>query len=99
VLHELARPNTDPGGGPAGPWLPADEAEAAALLAAAFAGRAPGVVPIATTSQMDVHMVLRRIADGRVRVPERAPVRREDRRDWRALHQFEPPTGMLESVA
>ena len=43
--------------------------------------------------------MLRRIADGRVRVPERAPVRREDRRDWRAMHQIEPPTGMLESVA
>ena len=99
VLHELTRPPAGPGDGPAGPWLPADEAEAAALLAAAFAGRAPGVVPIATTSQMDVHVMVRRIADGRVRVPERAPVRREDRRDWRAMHQIEPPTGMLESVA
>jgi DNA polymerase-3 subunit epsilon len=99
VLHELARPPADPGEGAAGPWLPADEAEAAALLAAAFSGRAPGVVPIATTPQMDVHVVLRRIADGRGRVPERSPVRREDRRDWRALHQIEPPTGMLESVA
>ncbi len=49
VLHELTRPPAGPGDGPAGPWLPADEAEAAALLAAAFAGRAPGVVPIATT--------------------------------------------------
>ena len=30
----------------------------------------------------------------RARVPERAPVRREDRRDWRALQQVEPPTGL-----
>ena len=45
VLHELARPPASPGDGPAGPWLPADEAEAAALLAAAFAGRAPRCRP------------------------------------------------------
>ena len=54
VLHELARPPAESRRGSAGPWLPADEAEAAAILAAAFAGRAPGVVPIATTPQMDV---------------------------------------------
>ena len=96
VLHELARaPGDDEAEqAPSGPWLPADEAEAAAILTAAFAGRAPGVVPIATTPQMDARIVLRRIAEARTRVPERAAVRREDRRDWRSLHQVEPPTGL-----
>jgi DNA polymerase-3 subunit epsilon len=77
-----------------GPWLPADEAEAAHILAAAFAGRAAGVVPIATTPQTDARAVLQRIAEGRARVPERVAVRREDLRDWRTLHQIEPPTGI-----
>ena len=93
VLHELARPLDDKDGAP-GPWLPADEAEAAAILTAAFAGRAPGVVPIATSPQMDARVVLQRVAEARARVPERAAVRREDRRDWRSLHQVEPPTGL-----
>jgi hypothetical protein len=94
VLHELARPHDDAACGSPGPWLPADEAEAAAILAAAFAGKAPGVVPIATTPQLDVRVGLQRVAEARSRVPERAAVRREDRRDWRSLHQVEPPTGL-----
>ncbi len=94
VLHELARPRLDATSGSPGPWLPADEAESAAILASAFAGKAPGVVPIATTPQMDARIVLRRVAEARSRVPERAAVRREDRRDWRSLHQVEPPTGL-----
>jgi hypothetical protein len=93
ALHELARPSLTVARSP-GPWLPADEAEAAGILTAAFAGRAPGVVPIATTPQMDARVVLQRIAAARSRVPERAAVRREDRRDWRTLHQVEPPTGL-----
>ena len=51
ALHELARPLPAGDAAARGPWLPADEAEAAAILAAAFAGRAPGVVPIATPPQ------------------------------------------------
>jgi hypothetical protein len=43
---------------------------------------------------MDARVVLQRVAEARARVPERTPVRREDRRDWRALHQVEPPTGL-----
>ncbi len=64
------------------------------ILASAFAGRAPGVVPIATSPRMEPRLVLQRVADARARVPERAAVRREDRRDWRALHQVEPPAGL-----
>jgi hypothetical protein len=79
-----------------GPWLPADEAEAAVILASAFAGRAPGVVPVATPPQLDIRLVLARVAQARTQVPVRVPVRREDRRDWRELHQVEPATGMLD---
>jgi DNA polymerase-3 subunit epsilon len=94
VLQELARPLDPAEVASSGPWLPADEAEAAGILTAAFAGKAPGVVPVATTPQMDARIVLRRVAEARARVPERPAVRREDRRDWRALHQVEPPTGL-----
>jgi hypothetical protein len=74
--------------------MPADEAEAATILTAAFGGRATGVVPVGTTPQMDTRAVLQRIAEARARVPERAPVRREDRRDWRLLRPVEPPSGL-----
>jgi excinuclease UvrABC nuclease subunit len=94
LLHELVRrPENEEAGSP-GPWLPADEAEAATILTAAFGGRAAGVVPIGTTPQMDSRVVLQRIAVARARVPERAPVRREDRRDWRVLQQVERPSGL-----
>jgi hypothetical protein len=43
---------------------------------------------------MDTRVVLQRIAEARARVPERAPVRREDRRDWRMLQQVEPASGL-----
>jgi DNA polymerase III subunit epsilon len=94
ALHELGRALPDTAGEPRGPWLPADEAEAAALIAAAFAGRAAGVVPISTPPQIDLRLVLARVAQARTLVPERPPVAREDRRDWRALHQVEPATGL-----
>jgi DNA polymerase-3 subunit epsilon len=96
ALHEIGRPLPGAADAPRGPWLPADEAEAAVILAAAFAGRAPGVVPIATTNAMDTRIVLARVAEARSRVPERPLVRREDRRDWRTLLQIEPVTGMLD---
>jgi DNA polymerase-3 subunit epsilon len=94
LLHELARRPEEDGAGSSGPWLPADEAEAATILTAAFGGRAASVVPIGTTPQMDTRVVLQRIAEARARVPERAPVRREDRRDWRMLQQVEPASGL-----
>ncbi|MEO9174819.1 MAG: exonuclease domain-containing protein [Gaiellales bacterium] len=95
ALHELGRTLPVPDGAPRGPWLPADEAEAAVLIAGAFAGRAAGVVPVATPPQIDLRLVLARVAQARSLVPERPPVPRAERRDWRALHQVEPATGML----
>jgi DNA polymerase III subunit epsilon len=96
ALADLTRPVPVDDAAARGPWLPADEAEAAAIIAAAFAGRAPGVVPVATPPQIDLRLVLARVAQARTQVPERPPVRREDRRDWRELHQVEPATGMLD---
>jgi len=54
---------------PQGPWLPAEGYAEALLLANAFAGRAPGVVPIPCT-EPDA-LVLRRIDAARRRVPLR----------------------------
>ncbi len=55
-----------------GPWLPAERLGEALLLAHAFAGRAPGVVPIAC-AQPD-GLALRRVEAARRRVPLRAPL-------------------------
>jgi DNA polymerase-3 subunit epsilon len=96
ALADLTRPIPVDGAGARGPWLPADEAEAAVIIAAAFAGRASGVVPVATPAQVDLRLVLARVVQARSQVPERAVVRREDRRDWRELHLVEPATGMLD---
>jgi DNA polymerase-3 subunit epsilon len=52
-----------------GPWLPADRSADALLLAHAFAGRAPGVVPIACTAP-DA-LALKRVEGARRRVPLR----------------------------
>jgi DNA polymerase III subunit epsilon len=52
-----------------GPWLPAERSAEALLLAQAFAGRAPGVVPIACTAP-DA-LVLKRVDGARRRVPLR----------------------------
>jgi hypothetical protein len=55
-----------------GPWLPADRYAEALLLAQAFAGRAPGVVPIACAAP-DA-LALKRVAAARRRVPLREPL-------------------------
>jgi DNA polymerase-3 subunit epsilon len=55
-----------------GPWLPAERYSEALLLAQAFAGRAPGVVPVACTAP-DA-LALRRVAAARGRVPVREPL-------------------------
>ena len=55
-----------------GPWLPAERYAQALLLAHAFAGRAPGVVPIACAAP-DA-LALKRIAAARRRVPLREPL-------------------------
>ena len=52
-----------------GPWLPAERLAEALLLAHAFAGRAPGVVPIACVAP-DA-LALRRVEAARRRVPVR----------------------------
>ena len=52
-----------------GPWLPAERYAEALLLAQAFAGRAPGVVPIACTAP-DA-LALKRVEGARRRVPLR----------------------------
>ncbi len=52
-----------------GPWLPADRSADALLLAHAFAGRAPGVVPIACMAP-DA-LTLKRVEGARRRVPLR----------------------------
>ena len=55
-----------------GPWLPAVRYAEALLLAQAFAGRAPGVVPIACTTP-DA-LALKRVDVARRRVPLREPL-------------------------
>ena len=55
-----------------GPWLPAERYAEALLLAQAFAGRAPGVVPIACASP-DA-LALKRVDVARRRVPLREPL-------------------------
>ena len=55
-----------------GPWLPAERHAEALLLTHAFAGRAPGVVPVAC-SEPDA-LSLKRIAGARLRVPLREPL-------------------------
>jgi hypothetical protein len=55
-----------------GPWLPAERYSEALLLARAFSGRAPGVVPVACV-EPDA-LALRRIEAARGRVPAREPL-------------------------
>ena len=55
-----------------GPWLPADRSADALALAHAFAGRAPGVVPVACTAP-DA-LALKRVEGARRRVPLRVPL-------------------------
>ena len=55
-----------------GPWLPAERYAEALLLAQAFAGRAPGVVPIACATP-DA-LALKRVDAARRRVPLREPL-------------------------
>jgi DNA polymerase-3 subunit epsilon len=55
-----------------GPWLPATRYAEALLLAQAFAGRAPGIVPIACGAP-DA-LALKRVDVARRRVPLRAPL-------------------------
>jgi DNA polymerase-3 subunit epsilon len=64
-----------------GPWLPAERYAEALLLAQAFVGRAPGVVPIACTSP-DA-LALKRVEAARRRVPlrEALPPGRHPRAD------------------
>jgi DNA polymerase-3 subunit epsilon len=55
-----------------GPWLPAERYAEALLLAQAFAGRAPGVVPIACAAR-DA-LAIKRVDVARRRVPLREPL-------------------------
>jgi DNA polymerase-3 subunit epsilon len=55
-----------------GPWLPAHRYSEALLLARAFSGRAPGVVPVAC-AEPDA-LAMRRVEAARVRVPVREPL-------------------------
>jgi DNA polymerase-3 subunit epsilon len=57
---------------PEGPWLPAERYAEALLLAQAFAGRAPGVVPIACAAP-DA-LAIKRVDVARRRVPLREPL-------------------------
>ena len=79
-----------------GPWLPAERYAEALLLAQAFAGRAPGVVPIACTAP-DA-LALKRVEGARRRVPLRVaaaagPPRAGRRARRRGLRAFWPPGG------
>jgi DNA polymerase-3 subunit epsilon len=83
-----------------GPWLPAERHEAALLLSTALAGRVPGVVAVAAPAGAARSDLVRRIAEGRARVPQRVPLEQPGRpRRWRDLRRLEPaPVGVALSA-
>jgi DNA polymerase-3 subunit epsilon len=74
-----------------GPWLPAEHAEAAQLLAAALSGTTAGVaaVPLPVAGA-PAGVVVRRVTEARARVPVRPPLGRGVVRPWRDLRPVEP---------
>ena len=64
-----------------GPWLPAERYSEALLLAQAFAGRAPGVVPVACTAPDALGAPARRRGSPARAVREPLPPGRHPRAD------------------
>jgi DNA polymerase-3 subunit epsilon len=77
-----------------GPWLPAEHAEAAQLLAAALSGTTAGVVAVPLpVAGAPAAAIVRRVAEARTRVPVRPPLGRGVVRPWRELRPVEPVPG------